>query len=194
MRVRGADRQNGAGLRSLIATLAALMLVAAGPAGAATPPEKPKGVAYTLPQWFRSSFLDFRQDVAEARAQGKHVMVFLHLDDCPYCARLLNESFVNGDNRDFMEKHFDVIAINVRGSLEVKWIDGVTYTEKALAAHLKIRGTPTIVFLDQDGKIALWIRGYRDPRALRAALDYVQSKSHRSRPFADEEGDQTRLR
>jgi len=171
------------------------MLAAAGPTGAATEPGELKGgVAYTLPQWFKPSFLDLRQDVAEARQRGRHVMMFLHLDDCPYCARMLKESFASGDNRDFMQKHFDVIAVNVRGSLEVRWIDGATYTEKGLAGHLKIRGTPTIVFLGQDGKKVLQINGYRDPRALRAALDYVQGKRYLSRPFADETGEQTRLR
>jgi len=171
------------------------MLAVAGTAGAQTGAGKLKGgVAYTLPEWFKPSFLDFRQDVAEARQRGRHVMIFLHLDDCPYCARLLKENFVSGDNHDFMREHFDVIAVNVRGSLEARWIDGATYTEKGLAGHLKIRGTPTIVFLGQDGKKVLQINGYRDPRALRAALDHVQGTRYLSRPFADEAGEQTRLR
>lgn len=160
------------------------MLAAVGPTGAQTGTLK-GGVAYSLPQWFKPSFLDFPQDVAEARKQGRQVMVFLHLDDCPYCARMLEESFASGDNRDFMERNFDVIAVNVRGSLEVRWIDGVTYTERGLARHLKVFGTPTIVFLDHDAKIVLQLSGYRDPRALRAALDYAQSKSYHSLTFAD---------
>lgn len=179
----------------LPAVLAVLIFAAAGIVGAQTGAGKPKaGVAYTLPDWFKPSFLDFRQDVAEARERGRHVMIFLHLDDCPYCARLLQENFVSGDNHDFMRKHFDVIAINVRGSLDVRWTDGATYTEKALAEHLKIRGTPTIIFLDPDAKMVLRIAGYREPRALRAALDHVQSRSYRHQPFRDEAGEQTRLR
>jgi thioredoxin-related protein len=166
-------------MRSLAAALAALMLSAAGLTGAAEDPGTLKGgVAYTLPQWFKPSFLDFRQDVAEARKQGRQVMVFLHLDNCPYCARMLEENFISGENRDFMQKHFVVVAVNVRGSLEVTWVDGVTYTERGLAEHLKIRGTPTLVFLDQDAKKVLQIGGYRDRRALRAALDYVNERGH----------------
>lgn len=177
-----------------IAALIALMLAASGPAGTATPPERLKPVAYTLPQWFKASFLDIRQDVAEARQRGRHLMIFLHLDDCPYCARLLEENFVSGDNHDFIRQHFDVIAMNVRGSLDVQWLDGATYTEKGLAEHLKIRGTPTLIFLDQDATMVLRFRGYREPLALRTALNYVQSKSYRSQPFRDEAGEQTRVR
>ncbi len=172
-------------MKALPFIFAALLLIVTGSIAADPILGKIKGgIVYSLPQWFKASFLDFQSDITEARKQGKHVMVFLHLDECPYCARMLKESFVSGGNRDFMEKNFDVIGINVQGSLEVNWIDGVTYTEKALARHLKTFATPTIVFLNLDGDKVLQLTGYRDPRALRDALDYVQSKSYRSQPFA----------
>jgi hypothetical protein len=88
----------------------------AAAAGAETAPGQMKGgVNYSLPPWFKSSFLHFKDDIEEARQQGRHVMVFLHLEQCPYCARMLKENFESGDTRDFMQKHFDVIGINIRG-------------------------------------------------------------------------------
>ncbi len=171
-------------MRSIFIVVAALMLAVAGSAGADTAPGKMRGgVTYSLPSWFKTSFLHFRDDIEEARRHGRHVMVFMHLDQCPYCARMLRENFVSGESRDFMQKHFDVIGINIRGGAEVTWIDGATYTERALAGKLKAFATPTIVFLDLDGNQTLQLTGYRDPRALRVALEYVQSKSYRSQPF-----------
>jgi thioredoxin-related protein len=171
------------GLKSLTAALVMLtlasawLLAAAQPAGQASDPAKPvTGVAYTLPQWFKSSFLDFRQDVAEARKLGRHVMVFLHLDNCPYCARLLEENFVSGDNYDIMRKHFDVIAVNVRGSLDVTWTDGVAYTERTVTQHLGIRSTPTLIFLGEDGRQLARLNGYQDPGTLRSTLEFVRRK------------------
>jgi len=174
-------------MRSLVVAAAAFLLAHAGPAAAAeTAPGKLKGgEVYTLPQWFKPSFLDFPEDVAEARKQGKTVMVFMHLDECPYCARMLKESFVAGENRAFMEKHFYVVAVNVRGSTEVTWTDGAKHTERTLTRQLRSYGTPTIVFLDPQGKVVLKLTGYRDPRTLRTALEYVQSGSYRDRPYAD---------
>ena len=165
---------------------AALTLGFAGAAIADPAPGKLKGgEIYTLPQWFKASFLDFKSDVKEAREQGKHVMVFLHLDECPYCARMLKESFSSGGNRTFIEKHFDVIGVNVQGSVELTWIDGATYTERGLARRLKTSATPTIVFLDLEGNKVLQLTGYRDPPALRDALEYVQSKGYRNQSFAE---------
>jgi thioredoxin-related protein len=164
-------------LAAAFALACAWLLAAAQPAGRASDPEKPvKGVAYTLPQWFKSSFLDFRQDVADARRQGRHVMVFLHLDNCPYCARLLEESFVAGENHDIMRRHFDVIAVNVRGSLDVTWTDGAAYTERTLSRHLGVNGTPTLIFLGEDGRKVAQLNGYQDPGTLRSMLEFVRRK------------------
>jgi len=143
------------------------------------------GISYSLPQWFKASFLDFQQDIDEARKQGRHVMVFLHLDECPYCARMLQENFRGGETTDFIRKNFDVIPVNIRGVVETVWIDGKSYSERALAGHLKVYATPTVVFFDLDGNKILQLTGYRDPAAFRQAVDFVQSKSYSKQSFAD---------
>ncbi len=166
--------------------IAALLLVVAAPLRADTPRgQMLGGVGYSLPAWFKPSFLHFQDDVEEARKQGRHVMVFLHLEECPYCARMLEENFTRGATRDFIQKHFDVIGVNIRGDVETVWIDGNTYSERALAGHLKVYATPSIVFLDLDGNKRLQITGYRDPRAFRHALEYVQSRAYVRQSFTD---------
>jgi thioredoxin-related protein len=162
-----------------------LWLAVGGPALAQSAPGRlTGGAAYSLPEWFKPSLLHLREDLDEARAQGRHVMLFLHLDECPYCERMLRESFARGENHDFMRRHFDVIAINVRGAMEVTWVDGSASTEQALARRLKVFGTPTLVFFGMEGSVALQLSGYRDPGALRRALEYVQGRHYRAQPFA----------
>ena len=84
----------------------------------------------------------------------------MHLDECPYCARMLKESFVGGDNARVLRAHFDVIAINVRGASEVTWTDGKKYSERALVRELKAFGTPTLVFLGANGEVILKLVSY----------------------------------
>lgn len=175
--------QNAATMRTMLALAATLALALPVPAQPGEGRLK-GGVAYALPAWFKPSFLDLREDVREARERGRHVMLFLHLDECPYCERMLRESFVRGDNHDFMREHFDVIGLNIRGALEVTAPDGARYTERSYARHVKVFATPTIVFLDREGGKALQLTGYRDPAALRLALEYVQSASYRRQDFA----------
>jgi thioredoxin-related protein len=172
-------------MKVLSILFAALLLFVAGPTAAdSTPGKMTGGVAYSLPSWFKASFMDLRADVKEARARGRQVMVFLHMEQCPYCARMLQESFAAGDNRAFIEKHFDVIGLDVQWSLDVTWTDGATLTEKALAQRLGAFATPTVVLLDRDGNKVLQLTGYRDAGALRDALEYVANGRFRTQTFA----------
>ena len=142
------------------------------------------GQAYTIPAWFKLTFLDFRRDIKEAKKRNRHILIFLHLDACPYCARMLKENFQQGDIRKFMEKNFDAIAINIRGDREVVWIDNANYSEQTLSQKLGIYATPTILFLSPTGKIVFRLDGYRKPRALRYVLDYVHERQYRHQTLA----------
>lgn len=142
------------------------------------------GRAHEMPAWFKSSFLNFQDEVSELRASGRHILVFMDLNDCPYCARTLEENFHQGANREYIQKNFDVIAVNVRGAGDVTWIDGANYNEQELALKLKVYATPTLVFIDPDGKKVLQLNGYRSPASLRHALEYVHTKAYRQQSLA----------
>jgi thioredoxin-related protein len=142
------------------------------------------GQKYDMPDWFKMSFLDLRDDLKEANANQRQIMLFLHLEECPYCARMLDENFRGGESREFIERHFDVIGIDIRGSRSVGWFDGHQYSELALAKMLKVYATPTIIFIDPEGKTALQLDGFRKRQAFRQALDYVQQKTYRQESLA----------
>ena len=142
------------------------------------------GIQYSIPGWFKQSLLDFQDDVVEATDSNRHLMVFMHLDECPYCARVVAENFQGGENTDYYKSRFDVVAVNVRGSLEVTWVDGNTYTEQELRKKMGVFATPTIVFLGPQGEQVLTLPGYRDPAALRHAADYVHEKQYTKSTFS----------
>ena len=172
-------------MKFLSSIIAAALLAVASPASTETVRGKlAGGERYVLPEWFSKSFLSFKEDVAEARAQGKHLMLFLHLEECPYCVKMLKENFVDGERRDRIQKHFDVIGVDIRGARELQWVDGARYAERSLAAHLKINAAPAMVFFDFDGNKVLQLNGYREPRAFGQALDYVQTQRYRHETLA----------
>ncbi len=137
------------------------------------------------PAWFKESFLEFEEDVAEAAAEGRRVMLYFYQDGCPYCARLVEENFADPATRDYIVENFDGITLNMWGDREVVSISGQDFTEKTFATALKVQYTPTLVFLDETGKVALRLNGYYPPQDFRAALDYVVQKREREQSFAD---------
>ena len=142
------------------------------------------------PHWFKESFLEFEEDVAEATASGRRVMIYFHQESCPYCARLVAENFGNPEIEAFVRKHFDGITINMWGDREVVSVGSQDFTEKTFAAALRIQYTPTIIFLDEAGKVALRLNGYYPPEDFRRALDYVAQHMETQISFAEYRAEQ----
>src|SRR5712691_7908291 len=74
---------------------------------------------------------------------------------------------------DKTRAHFVAIALNIWGDREVTWTDGRKFSEKRLAAFLKVQFTPTLLFFDEQGDIAARLNGYYPPHRFDAVLDYV---------------------
>ncbi len=129
------------------------------------------------PAWFAPSFLDIREDVAEAAKEGKRLMVYFHQDGCPYCKRLVEVNFRDPAIVAKMRTHFVAIDINIFGDREVTWTDGRRMPEKQFAALMKIQFTPTLVFLDEKARVAHRINGYLPPDRFLAALDVAAGKA-----------------
>lgn len=142
------------------------------------------------PEWFKHSFLEFEDDVAEAAASGRRVMLYFHQEGCPYCARLVKENFADPELKTFIVKNFDGISLNLWGDRDVVSVGGQDFTEKTFAAALAVQYTPTLVFLDEAGKVALRLNGYYPPQDFRAALDYVAQKLERKISFSQYRLDQ----
>ncbi len=128
------------------------------------------------PSWFKESFLEFEEDVAEATEQGKRVMLYFHQNGCPYCVRLVEENFTDPEIKSYIQQHFDGISLNMWGDREVVSVGGKSFTEKTLSAALKVQFTPTLLFLNEQGKVILRLNGYQSPEKFRKALSYVAQK------------------
>jgi len=137
------------------------------------------------PEWFKESFLEFEEDVAEAAAEGRRVMLYFHQEFCPYCARLVEENFTDPAIESYVRQHFDGISLNMWGDREVVTVGGKSFTEKTLAAALKVQFTPTLLFLDEAGKVALRLNGYYPPAQFRRALRYAAQKQERVMTFSE---------
>ena len=170
--------------RGLRAVMVTLLVLASPPAGAAEP-FNPSPHSIDIPPWFRETFLDVREDVREAAREGKRLLVYFGQDGCPYCRELMRAGFGDKAIADRTRRHFHAVAINVWADREATWTDGRIFTEKALAAFLKVQFTPTLLFFDERGDVVLRLNGYYPPHQLHAALDYVAGRNEKKTVFAD---------
>ena len=173
----------------LISTLlyAALMLA---PDFIASAAEEKRGayhgaMATEYPAWFKDSFLNLRDDLAEAKTSHKRVMLLFTQDKCPYCNALVERNLAQKEIEQLMRQRFDVIAINMWGDREVIGLDGAKHTEKSFSASLKVQFTPTLLFFDETGQMILRLNGYLPPARFKTALEYVAQGKEKEIGYRD---------
>ena len=161
--------------RSIITTTFLFTVFTSIAAQASTKPEGQffGGIDTEYPTWFKDSFLDLHEDIKEASAAGKRLVIFFHQDGCPYCNALVERNFAQKDIAEKAQKNFDIITMNMWGDRPVTHVDGKHYLEKTLAEALKVQFTPTVIFFDEMGKVVLRINGYHAPQRFSLDLDYA---------------------
>ena len=160
-------------------------VVAAGSESATLEPGMVNPGYHDKPSWFKESFLDIREDIAEAQSANRRLMLYFYQDGCPYCAKLLNDNFGNRKIAEKTRQGFDVIAINMWGDREVTNLAGEVTTEKAFSAALRVQYTPTLLLLNEQGGVVIRINGYFEPHKFDVVLDYVAGKHEQSGSFRD---------
>ncbi|MEZ5534917.1 MAG: thioredoxin fold domain-containing protein [Thiolinea sp.] len=141
-------------------------------------------VDHKMPDWFKDSFLDIREDTSEA-GEDRHVMLFFQRDECPYCERMLRESIDAEPLRSFIQQHFDVIAINTKGDREIAFDENTVVSEKELKEKLQVKFTPNLFFLNHENNIVARLNGYRSKDRVKLLLEYVQSKAYLKTSLTD---------
>lgn len=142
--------------------------------------DQPLAEDVVYPSWFKLSFLELHDDLDEAVKAGKRgLIVYFGQKDCPYCKAHLEKNWGNPEIVAYTRKYFDVVAIDVRGQRLVTDMDGFVHSEKDYAVAQKTNFTPSLIFYDAEGRVALRLSGYHPPYEFRAALEYVADGYYR---------------
>ena len=102
------------------------------------------------PDWFRETFKDLREDVAEASAEGKRVLIMVEQRGCIYCSKMHEEVYPDPAIEALIRENYFVVQMNLFGDVEVTDFDGTALPEKDMAARWGVMFTPTMIFLPED--------------------------------------------
>ncbi len=127
----------------------ALALACCIPPSFATPTRDPNV------HFFQHGFRDLPEELQLARREGKlGLAIMFESEDCPLCKRMKRDILSQARVQDYYRKHFRVLSIDFNGDQEVIDPTGKAWTEKRYAGKegLGIRGTPSFLFLDLQGR------------------------------------------
>ncbi|MFN3867687.1 MAG: thioredoxin family protein [Hyphomicrobiaceae bacterium] len=142
--------------------------------------------------WFENTFLDLREDLADATAKGKRLAIFWEQRGCPYCGEMHKVNLGKPEIADYIRDNFFSLQLNLYGSRKVKDFDGKEFEERKLAQRWKVNFTPTVQFFPDDpaavegksgGDAEVWrLLGYWKPFHFLNTFVYVKTKGYDSEP------------
>lgn len=131
-------------MKKWVITLVAMLM--AVPAGAAELGDD--GLHKTA--WMRETFLDMQEDLAEANAEGKRLVLMVEQRGCIYCEKMHKEVFPDPAVSEYISENFFVVQLNLHGDREIVDFDGEEMAEKQAARKWGILFTPSIIFLPEE--------------------------------------------
>ena len=100
--------------------------------------------------WMRTTFKDLQEDLEEANAEDKRLVLFFEQRGCIYCTQMHEEVFSDPEISDYIAENYFVVQLNLHGDTEVTDFDGEALSEKAMARKWRILFTPTIMFMPEE--------------------------------------------
>jgi thioredoxin-related protein len=139
-------------------------------------------------QYFFQTLLgDLPAELKQAAKDGKKgVLLVYEMDGCPFCVRLHRTALREQSVQDYYRRHFGVFKIDIRGGTVLTGFDGREGTESAFATQQKVRGTPTSVFYDLEGRETARFSGApRDKQEYLILGEFVADGHFRKTTFPD---------
>ena len=133
-------------MRRMLATVALALLPLASPALAVELGDD----GLHKPTWLRETFKDLREDLAEANAEGKRLLVIVEQRGCIYCNKMHEEVFPDPAIDALIRDSYFVVQMNLFGDVEVTDFDGTVLPEKDMAVRWGVMFTPTMIFLPEQ--------------------------------------------
>ncbi|MCP3942818.1 MAG: thioredoxin family protein [Desulfobacteraceae bacterium] len=118
------------------------------------------------------SWKGYTPGLALAGKTNKPIFLYFSATWCTYCAKLKQTTFKDKRILEYLEKNFVSIQVD-------------TDKNQKLSNEWKVRGLPTLWFLEPDGTKINSIPGYLNANQLLLVLKYIHTKSYSTTSFQD---------
>lgn len=138
------------------------------------------------PDWFNDGFLDLREDLDTAVAEGKRgLMVLFTTEGCSYCDLFIRRSLGDPELAARVRADYAAIGLEIFDDAEMTTPRGVAMPVKQFAQEEGAEFSPTLAFYGQGGERLLKVVGYQSPERFATILDYLAGGHFRTESLRD---------
>ena len=117
-----------------------------------------------------------------AAQNGKKVMIFAEAEWCGYCQKMYKKVFPQQSVQDSLSKYFYPVRVDIESDSKITF-NGETYTQKNFSRKFRVSSTPTLIFLNSDGKVIGRQPGYLPANIFDKLVAFVGSDMTGKMPF-----------
>ena len=100
--------------------------------------------------WMRDTFKDMSEDLEEAQADGRSLLIIWEQRGCIYCTKMHETVFPEPVIDAMLSDEYFVVQMNLFGDVEVVDFDGEALSEREMAMKWNIMFTPTFMFFPPE--------------------------------------------
>lgn len=128
---------------------------------------------YSQVKWY-----DFNSGLHVVKNTKKPAVIDFYADWCIWCKTMDKETFANPAIEKKLNKDYIAIRINVEKN-DVVQFENKNYSAQEFAAYCGVEGLPTLVFMDNEGKLVTRIPGYIKADVFLSLLDYIKDECYK---------------
>ncbi|MCK4537912.1 MAG: thioredoxin family protein [Candidatus Krumholzibacteria bacterium] len=131
-------------------------------------------------------WLGFNEGMELAASSGKPVIIDFYTSWCKWCKVMDRDTFSNPEVKTVLEKDFITIRINAENRKDKLRFKGKEYTSVELTRSFKVRGFPSLAYLESDGKIIMVVPGFKKTNVFMPTLRYVTGGCYKKNVTLDQ--------
>ncbi len=122
-----------------------------------------------------NTWMSYESGMELARNMGKPVVIDFYTSWCRWCKVMDRDTFQDEKVASYLSEHFISIKLNAEQKTGRIVYGGRTYTPSGLARAFKVRGYPSVAYLDEKGGLLFVDTGFKKPGQFMVNLKYVKS-------------------
>jgi thioredoxin-related protein len=135
---------------------------------------------------FSGEASDIRAELEAARGEGRRLVIFFELPDCPHCLEMKHRVFADPDVERQFSRDYRAVRIDLASASPVADAQGATRTAQELAERWRIYGAPSFAFFAADGSLEYRFTGsLANPSDFLRLGRFVFRADYENQPFSD---------
>ncbi len=130
------------------------------------------------------NWLKFDEGLQQASKNDKMIFVDVYTNWCGFCKKMDRETFSDKMIMNYLDEHFVLVKLNAESKKKMVLPDG-SLSGRQISRSFAVRGYPTYVFLNSNGKKLYSRSGYQPPNSFIYLLRYVAEGHYESKSLRE---------